>query len=141
MKLKWMITIAPLMIVMILFCISPVIASNTVEWTILKTLPLEAGPIDVAVSADGRRIFVLTDQGKIIIYASNALEEAEIDVGAGVDKIQAGPNGDILFLNSRSDKTVKVISLDFIQSINVSDSPFKGPADAPVVVAVFDDFQ
>ncbi len=141
MKLERFKTSAALTIVIVLFSISSLSASDAVEWSILKTLKLEAGPIDVAVSADGRRIFVLTDQGKIIVYASNALQEAEIDVGADVDKIRVGPNGDILFLNSRTDKTVKIISLDFIQNIDVSDSPFKGPADAPVVIAVFDDFQ
>jgi hypothetical protein len=141
MKLKWMIVLAPLSIVTVLLSISTLRAADAVEWSILKTLKLEAAPIDVAVSADGRRIFVLTDQGKILIYDPNAVQEDEIDVGADVDKIQVGPEGDILFLNSRTNKTVKVISLDFIQNINVSGSPFKGPADAPIVIAVFDDFQ
>jgi len=141
MKLKWFTALAPLTIVIVLLSVSTLRASGAVEWSILKTLKLEAAPIDVAVSADGRRIFVLTDQGKIIIYGPNAVEEDAIDVGADVDKIRVGPEGDILFLNSRTDKSVKVISLDFIQNINVSGSPFKGPADAPVVIAVFDDFQ
>jgi len=141
MKLKWLTALAPLTIVIVLLSVSTLRASGAVEWSILKTLKLEAAPIDVAVSADGRRIFVLTDQGKIIIYGPNAVEEDAIDVGADVDKIRVGPEGDILFLNSRTDKSVKVISLDFIQNINVSGSPFKGPADAPVVIAVFDDFQ
>lgn len=141
MKLKWFTALAPLTIVIVLLSVSTLRASGAVEWSILKTLKLEAAPIDVAVSADGRRIFVLTDQGKIIIYGPNAVEEDAIDVGADVDKIRVGPEGDILFLNSRTDKSVKVISLDFIQNINVSGSPFKGPADAPIVIAVFDDFQ
>ena len=141
MKLKWFKALAPLTFVIVLLSVSTLRASAAVEWSILKTLKLEAAPIDVAVSADGRRTFVLTDQGKIIIYGPNAVEEDAIDVGADVDKIRVGPEGDILFLNSRTDKSVKVISLDFIQNINVSGSPFKGPADAPIVIAVFDDFQ
>ena len=141
MQLKRFNILVPLAIVIALYSISSLSASDAVEWNILKTLKFEAAPIDVAVSADGRRIFVLTDQGKIIVYSANAEEEASIDVGAQVDKIQVGPGGDIIFLNSRTNKTVQIFAVDFIQNINVSDSPFKGPADAPIVIAVFDDFQ
>lgn len=141
MQLKRFKILVPLAIVIALFSISSLSASDAIEWNILKTLKLEAAPIDVAVSADGRRIFVLTDQGKIIVYSASAEEEASIDVGAHVDKIQVGPRGDIIFSNSRKNKTVQIFAVDFIQNINVSDSPFKGPADAPIVIAVFDDFQ
>jgi hypothetical protein len=134
-------TLAPLTIVIILLSASSLSASGAVEMTLLKTLNLEAAPIDLAVSADGRRTFVLTDQGKIIVYSANAEEEATIDVGAQVDKIQVGPRGDVIFCNSRQNKTVQVFAVDFIQNIDISGSPYKGPADAPVVIAVFDDFQ
>jgi hypothetical protein len=62
-------------------------------------------------------------------------------VGADVDKIRLGPQGDVLIANSRTNKTVQFFDIDFIQQINIAGSPFKGPADAPVVIAVFDDFQ
>jgi hypothetical protein len=141
MKLKRFKTLAPLTLLIVLFSFSSLSASDAVEWNILKTLKLEAAPIDLAVSADGRRIFVLTDQGKIIVYSANAEEEGTIEVGDQVDKIQVGPRGDIIFLDSRKDKTVQICAVDFIQNIDVSGSPFKGPADAPIVIAVFDDFQ
>ena len=141
MKVKKLKILALLATVIVPFSISSLSASDAVQWTLLKTLKLEAAPLDVAVSADGRRIFVLTEQGKIIVYTANAEEEATIDVGDHVDKIQVGPRGDIIFSNSRKNKTVQVFAVDFIQNIDVSNSPFKGPADAPIVIAVFDDFQ
>lgn len=116
-------------------------ASDNVEWNIRQTLQLDETPIDVALSADGRRFFVLTEKGHVFIYSSRAQVEAEIDVGKHVDQIKSGPRGDTLILTSGRKKTVQVVTLDFIQKINTSGSPFKGPADAPVVVAVFDDFQ
>ena len=116
-------------------------AADPIEWTILRTLQLDESAVDVAVSRDGRRIFVLTDQGKIIIYSPNTKVEAEIDVGKDVNQIKVGPKGDILILNNRKDKAVQLIAIDFIKNINVSGSPFKGPEDAPVVVAVFSDFE
>ncbi len=141
MKLKCIKILIPLAIVMVVFSISPLGASGAVEWSILKTLKLDAAPIDMAVSPDGRRIFVLTEQGKIIVYSADAEEEATIDVGRQVDKIRLGPEGDILISNSRENKTVQVFAVDFIQKINISGSPFKGPVDAPIVIVAFDDFQ
>ena len=134
-------TLTILIIAIFLIPISSLSASETVEWKILKTLKLEATPIDVAVSADGRRIFVLTEQGKIFVYSGNVAKEATIEVGAHVNKIQVSPKGDLIFSNSRQNKTVQVIAVDYIQNIDVSQSPFKGPVNAPVVIAVFDDFQ
>ena len=116
-------------------------ASDNVEWNVYKTLQLEETPIDVAVSPDGRRIFVLTDRGEVVIYLSAGKIEAKIDVGQHVDQLKPGPKGDSLILSSGKNKTVEIVTLDFIQNINVSGSPFKGPEDAAVVIAVFDDFQ
>ena len=116
-------------------------AAGTVEWNVLKTMQIEAKPIDVAITPDGRRIFVLTEQGEVLIYASTSKMEAKIDVGQHVDQIKLGPRGDTIILTSGENKTVQLITLDFIQKINVSGAPFKGAEDAAVVIAVFDDFQ
>ena len=48
---------------------------------------------------------------------------------------------DVLILTSGKAKTVQIITLDFIQEINISGSPFKGKAEAPVAVATFNDFE
>lgn len=117
------------------------LASDNVEWNVYKTLQLEETPIDVAVSPDGRRIFVLTDRGEVFIYSSAGKIEAKIDVGQHVDQLKLGPKGASLILGSGKNKTVEIVTLDFIQQINVSGSPSKGPEDAAVVIAVFDDFE
>jgi DNA-binding beta-propeller fold protein YncE len=116
-------------------------AASPVEWSILKTLQLEQTPIDVAVAPDGRRMFVLTEQGEIVIYSATTQVEGKIDVGSHVDHIKVGPGGNTLILSSRENKTVEIINFDFIRKINVSGAPWKGPEDAPVVIAVFSDFQ
>ena len=116
-------------------------ASDNVEMNVYKTLQLEETPLDVVVTPDGKRIFVLTEQGEILVYSSAANIEAKIDVGRHVDQIKLGPRGDSLILSSRANKTVQVVTVDFIQKIIVSGSPFKGEQDAPVVISVFTDFQ
>ena len=116
-------------------------ASDNVELNLYKTLQLDKSPIDVAVNPDGRRIFVLTERGEVVIYSSAGKIEAKIDVGQHVNQLKLGPRGDLLILSSGMNKTVEIVTIDFIQNINVSGSPFKGPEDAAVVIAVFDDFE
>ena len=116
-------------------------ASISVEWAIQKTLKMEKSPLDIAVSSNGKWIFVLTDQGSILIYSANGKLKDELTVGNYVNGIEAGPKEDILLLTSRKNKTVQVIALEFIHNIDISGSPFRGPVDAPVWIAVFSDFQ
>ena len=117
------------------------LASDNVEWNVFKTMQLDATPVDVVFTPDGKRIFILTDQGEVLIYSSTNRMEAKIDVGKHVDQIKLGPGGETLVLKSSQNKTVQLVTVDFIQKINTSGSPFKGPEDAPVVIAVFNDFQ
>ena len=133
---------------LVVFLLVPVIlitlcpqSSGRVDWDVKKTLKLEKTPVDVAVSLNGRWVFVLTAQGSILIYSGDGRLEDEIAVGKHVDGIKVGPEQDILLLSSRKNKTVEILVLDFIQNIDVSNSPFKGPADAAVTIAVFSDFQ
>jgi hypothetical protein len=92
-------------------------------------------------SNNGKWIFVLTEKGEILIYTSAGKLEDTISVGKSVEGIKAGPREDVLLLTSGKAKTVQVITLDFIQKINISGSPFKGKAEAPVAVATFNDFE
>ena len=133
---------------LVVFLLVPVIlltlcpqSSGLVDWDVKKTLKIEKTPVDVAVSLNGRWVFVLTAQGSILIYSGDGRLEDEITVGKHVDGLKVGPEQDILLLTSRKNKTVEILVLDFIQNIDVSNSPFKGPADATVTIAVFSDFQ
>jgi len=112
----------------------------SVEWDLEHTLQMDQSPLDVAVSPDGKHIFVLTSSG-IFVYSQDGKLEDKIDVGYPVDQMKIGPGGKRLFLTSTKDRTVQVLTIDFIVDINVSGSPYKGRQDAPVVIAVFSDFQ
>jgi len=112
-----------------------------VEWNIHKTLKLDTQPLDVVVSQNGNSIFVLTESGKILVYSSDGNLKDKIDVGNHVDQIKPGPGEEWIFLSSRKNKTIEILHIDFIQQIDISGSPFQGPENAPVVIAVFSDFQ
>ena len=112
-----------------------------VEWEIQNTLKLDSAPIDTAVSANGKWIFILTKKGKINIYSAKGTLEDTIEAGKHVNKISLGYNENILYLQSKKKKKVEIINIEYIQNINVAGSPFKGPKDAPVAIVVFSDFQ
>ncbi len=115
--------------------------SAEAEWDVQQTFNLEMPPRDVAVSLNGRRIYVLTEKGQILIYSPGGQLEDTIEVGEHVDRISAGPREELLLLTSKKNKTIQLLTIDFIQQINVTGSPFKGAKDAPVVIAVFSEFQ
>jgi hypothetical protein len=136
--LKWIMVVFS---VLVLGAFGGGAASDTVEWSVYRTLQLDETPLDVLITPDGRRIFVLTNQGEILVYSSTTNIEATLKVGKHVDQIELGPGEDTLILKSGKDKTIQIVALDFIQNVNISGSPFKGPENAAIVIAAFDDFQ
>ncbi len=112
-----------------------------VEMTVARTLTLEETPVDSALSAGGKYIFVLTDKGKVLVYGPDGKLSDTIPVDKSVDSIKAGPREEILLLVSSKKKTVQLAVLEFVQEFNVAGSPSKGAADAPVAIVLFTDFQ
>ena len=112
-----------------------------VEWAVRDTLKTDGAPLDVAVSPDGRWTFVLTDRGNVFVYSENGDLQGRISVDRGVSGIKAGPEDATLLLISRENKTIRLIDIEFVRTIDLAGSPFKGPPDAPVVMVVFSDFQ
>ena len=112
-----------------------------IDWTTIKQFDLSSKPLDVATSDDGRMVFVLT-RGEIIVYSpakNNIFKRIPLD--QEFDKIEYSSRGSILVLTSSTLNTLKIIRVDQIYDIDISGLPFKGPANAPVTIAVFDDYQ
>ena len=113
----------------------------TVEWDLIKTYKIQGTPVDVAVSVNGRWIFVLIDKGEILVYSPDGKINGKMPVGESIDRIKAGPRDDILLISSKKDRKVQIVTFDLIREIDISGSPYKGAADAVVAIAVFSDFQ
>lgn len=112
-----------------------------VEWNVQSTLNLKNRPLDITSSADGKWIYILTP-GEVLIYSQAKKSIVDrIPVDKGVSQITVLSRRNQLFATNQKKKTVTVIDFDFIIKIDVKGSYFKGPADAPVVIAVFEDFQ
>jgi DNA-binding beta-propeller fold protein YncE len=113
----------------------------SVELNVHQTLKLEGTPVDVAVSPSGQSIYVLTDRGEILIYSAEGSLRDRVEVSKTLSAISVGPRDDVLFLTDRAKGTIEVVTLDLVKNVNVTGAPFKGPENAPVVIAVFTDFQ
>lgn len=120
---------------------APAAESAEVEWKVLRRLDADSPPLDVAASSDGRMVFVLTERGTVHIFDADGGALGQIAVGAQAERIAADPEGDRLYVTRRQPKRVDVVQIDIRREIGVSGAPFKGPEKAPVVVAVFSDFQ
>lgn len=113
----------------------------SVEWNIKQMLKLERPPLDIAVGLSGKWIYVLTDEGNLEIYAPNGRLEDTVSVGKHIEGLRVSPWEGKLILTSKSEKTVQLLSLSFIQKINTQGSPVRGNPNAKVEIITFDDFQ
>ncbi len=119
----------------------PHLFAAEVDWTIKKQLNLEASPLDISTSVDGRWIFILVP-GEVLVYSVPEDKVVNrIPVDKAFDRLTHSAGTNTLLLGSGSEKTLKIIQLELVHKIPVSGLPFEGPEHAPVTIAVFGDFQ
>ena len=125
----------------VLFFSFSTLALAEVEKGSSRTIKLEAKPIDMTITADGKYTFVLAEGGKVLIIDSNGNIKDTLKVSESAMSIGTSPDGNYLLLADSAANTLELIQISFIVDIDVSGLPFKGAADAPVVIAVFSDYQ
>ena len=116
-------------------------ALAALEWTLDQTIPLTTGALDVAESPDGKRLYVLTGEGTILVLDPSGRVETIIPGHFNANRLQVNRDGSKLFLAGEGQKSLQVISLAERVEIDLAGSPFKGDAAAAVAVVVFSDFQ
>jgi len=112
-----------------------------IDWTPVGQIKLESPPLDVDSTADGELVFVLMP-GKVVVYNESANHQLnQIPVDQGYNRLTYSTETETLILTSSITNDLKVIHIDQVYKISVEGSPFLGPENAPVTIAVFDDYE
>ena len=89
----------------------------------------------------------MQEQGISARRHSTSISRAEdkvtnrIPIDKDFDRLTYAGKNNVLILTSSFSKTLKIFQVDMIHEIALSGLSFKGPADAAVTIAVFDDYQ
>ncbi len=129
--------------VLILFTllISSPVSGADIEWNVIQTLNLTEPPLDIAFSTSRNKILVLTRQGELQVFEPDGQQVAGLEVGKEFDRLYHIQGSDVVLLSGRGSNTARIIELSFVEQINTTGAPFKGTEAAPIVVAVFSDFE
>lgn len=112
-----------------------------VDLEILRNIVVDATPVDVTVSEDGRWIYVLTVDARLHTYSQKGELKGTVAVPAGSQRIASGPGDDILFVTNTSTQTVQAVRVNLQHEFTSAQSPTKGPVEAPVTLTLFTDFE
>lgn len=112
-----------------------------VEWKVQQHWPTQGKTIDMVHSLDGKLVYQLTDQQKVQIYNNKGQLQGSIPVDSGISAIDIAPQGESLYLIDNKQNSFTSVSVSFVVDIDTAGSPFEGPADAPVTIALFTDFE
>lgn len=112
-----------------------------IEWKVQHSWPTESKTLDMVYSLDGKYVYILNDRQQVQIFNREGKLQGNIPIEKGVSTIDISPQGDSLYLINNVKNTFSSLSVSFVVDIGIADSPFDGPADAPVTLAVFTDFE
>lgn len=116
-------------------------SNAAIESSLGKQFKTQGVPIDTVSSADGKYFYILTSEGTVQVFTATGTLEGTITVGDQAEFISVNQKGTVLFLTDKETETTVLVNIDIIYPINVENSPYKGTKDAPVVIALFSDFQ
>lgn len=115
--------------------------SAEVDLEILRTISVDGTPLDVVVSEDGHWIYVLTDAARLLVYSREGVLQGTVPVPPGVQRMAGSPEEDVLLVTNNNDRTVQAIRVNLKHEFTSAQSPTKGPAEAPVTLTLFTDFE
>ena len=125
----------------ILLCNGIPSAYAKVELTPIMQSDLGVKPLDVATTPDGKLVFVLTGDEMLVYATSEKKVTQRIRLKGGFDRIAYSVQTNLIILTSSAGKALKIIKVEPVVEIDISGHPFRGSVDAPVILAVFDDYQ
>lgn len=114
-------------------------AAPAVQVEMGPAVNLGKAAVDVAVSADGSKVFVLQKGGEVQVLTPAGELLERFNLGVEAERLALAPDGEQLFVTAGSE--LRVVAVATIQTLPVLNSPVKGNDKAPVTLTVFSDFQ
>jgi len=121
----------------VLAWVVPARAELRVEGTKSARLPKAA--LDMAVTMDGTRLFVLMKGGEVQVLTPAGELLGRLSVTADAERLAVSPEGDLLYVSAGTE--LRVVEVADQHELPVLNSPVKGAANAAVTFTVFSDFQ
>ena len=115
--------------------------SGDLNWTVQANWSLPAKPLDLVHSLDNKKVFILTADSKVLIFAADGRKLGEMPVEADTVAIDIAPRGEMLYLINGRTNSFTAMDIGFSQQIDITGAPVRGKADAPVTLVVFSDFE
>ena len=115
--------------------------NDRIEWNAEQNWPTSGKTLDMATSLDGKFVYILNDKEQVQVFSSQGQLQGSIPVEQGVAAIDISPQGDRLYLINDSTKTFSSIAVSVIVDVDIAGSPVRGPANAPVTIVLFTDFE
>jgi len=112
-----------------------------VEWKVQQTWPVTGKILAMVNSLDGKFVFLLNDKQQVQVFNNQGQLQGNIPVEAGVSAIDISPQGELLYLLNNTSQSFTAVAVSFVVDVDTNGSPFKGPADAPVTITLFTDFE
>lgn len=112
-----------------------------VEWKIQQTWPIAGKTLAMVNSLDGKFVFLLSDKQQVQVFNTQGQLQGSIPVDDGVSAIDISPQGELLYLINNTKQSFSSVAISFVVDIDTTGAPFKGPADAPVTMTLFTDFE
>ena len=115
--------------------------SGALNWTVQANWSLPAKPLDLVHSLDNKKVFILTADSKVHIFAADGRKLGEMPVEADTVAIDIAPRGEMLYLINGRTNSFTAMDIGFSQQIDITGAPVRGKANAPVTLVVFSDFE
>ena len=121
--------------------VAPAGKDSRLNWQVVSRWQIEATPVDIVHSLDGKMVFILDNQHRILVYNNQGQLQGRIPVSEGVTRIDIAPQGEALYLIDGKENSFTSLAMSYVMDIDITGSPFKGKVDAPVTLAIFTDFE
>jgi protein-disulfide isomerase len=126
-------------LILALGLVAPALAE--IHTNLAKTIDLPAAAKDVALAEGGKKIFVLLPNGQVQILSPAGKLLNSFEVAKDAESLTVSPKGNRVFVTAGGGGEIQLVDVTYTFNLPVGTSPAKGPADAPITIIEFSDFQ